>query len=197
MIEFPRALRITVSDLDLGQWWYTQAFGVAPNEVRADGVQFQVQGFAVLLTLGTPAGDAGPVVYWGVADVAGEHARLLALQDDSTQALQALRQDTQEAVLRDPFGNAFGLTRWGEEHIRAARSQRSAEKIALRHVRDTLDGLQQEERDKHSASRLLRHAGLVLMTVAVIVAAIFATAKLIKSPKSAEQSLDMPTLRRP
>ena len=183
MIESPRALRIPVSDLDLGQWWYTQAFGIEPSEVRDDGVQFQVHGFAVLLTPGTPQRDAGPVLYWGVADVAREQARLLALQSDTTQALQARADATADTIVRDPFGNAFGLTTLGDMQIKRAREQRSSEKIALRHVRETLDGLQQEEQQKRHALRQLLRVAAVLLVVAILAALV---ARQLRAPKPAQ-----------
>lgn len=191
MIESPRALRIPVSDLALARWWYTEAFGIEASEVREDAVQFHVNGFAVLLTPGVPSADA-PTVYWGVADVQGERARLLALQQNGEQALQTLDSED-DAVVRDPFGNPFGLTSLGDADIRRARSQRSAEKIALRNVRGVLDDFQQKESQRSREIRSLLLAGLVMLVLMVL---LFAGIARYQAYKRAAQTLTVPALEK-
>ena len=193
MIESPRALRISVPDLPVATAWYTQAFDLEPSEVHGDAVTFHVQGFTVLLAIGTPSPQT-PVVYWGVDDVAGEWRRLLALQTSSPQTLVPLRDGTEEAIVYDPFGNAFGLTSLGDPGIRRARSQRSAEKIALRNVRETLDGLQQDELSQRNARRVFLLAGVVIALVIAIAATVsIQRAKSLHSDKP----LTIPKLERP
>lgn len=193
MIEGPRALRISVPDLALATQWYTLAFDMEPSEVHADGVTFHVQGFTVLLVTGTPSPNT-PVVYWGVDDVASEWRRLLALQTASGQALEPLRDGTEEAIVYDPFGNAFGLTSVGDPNIRRARSQRSAEKIALRNVRETLDSLQQDEQAQRHTRRIFLLAGTVI--AAVLVLAVIVSAQRAKSLQS-DKPITIPKLERP
>lgn len=192
MIEGPRAVRISVPDLALGTQWYTQAFDMEPSEVRPDGVTFHVQGFAVLLVPG-PASPQSPVVYWGVDDVASERQRLMALQTYSDQALVPLNDGAEEAIVYDPFGQAFGLTSLGDPGIRRARNQRSAEKIALRNVRETLDSLQQDEQSLRKTRRIVLFAGIAIV-IALMVTAIVAIQRA-KSLQS-EKPLTIPRLER-
>lgn len=183
MIESPRALRISVPDLPLATEWYMQAFDMEPSEVHGDGVTFHVQGFTVLLTIGPPSPQT-PVVYWGVDDVASEWRRLLALQAPNGQALEPLRDGTEEAIVYDPFGNAFGLTSLGDPDIRRARNQRSAEKIALRNVRETLDDLQQDELSQRTTRRVFLLAGVAIAIVLAIAATVsIQRAKSLQSDK--------------
>ncbi|MBC7917639.1 MAG: VOC family protein [Rhodoferax sp.] len=193
MIESPRALRISVPDLLLATEWYTQAFDMKPSEARAEGVTFHVQGFTVLLVLGTPSPQT-PVVYWGVDDVASEWRRLLALQTSGGQALEPLRDGTEEAIVYDPFGNAFGLTSLGDPDIRRARNQRSAEKIALRNVRETLDDLQKDELSQRSTRRVFLLAGIAIAVVLII--AVTIAIQRAKSLQS-EKPITIPKLERP
>jgi hypothetical protein len=164
-----------------------------PSEVHAYGVTFHVQGFTVLLIAGTPSAQT-PVVYWGVDDVQSEWRRLLALQGPSGQALEPLRDGTEEAIVYDPFGNAFGLTSRGDPNIRRARSQRSAEKIALRNVRETLDSLQQDEQSQRNTRRLFMLAGTAI--AAVLALAVFLSAQRAKSLQS-DKPITIPKLERP
>jgi len=185
-------MRISVPDLALATQWYTQAFDMEPSEVRPDGVNFHVQGFAVLLVPGA-ASPLSPVVYWGVDDVASERQRLLALQTSGDQALAPLHDGTEEAIVYDPFGHAFGLTSLGDPGIRRARSQRSAEKIALRNVRETLDSLQQDEQSLRKTRRIVLFVGIAI-AFALVVTALVA----IQRAKSlqTEKPLTIPKLER-
>lgn len=183
MIEGPRALRISVPDVPLAAQWYTQAFDLEPTDMHEGRVTFHVQGFTVQLVTGTPSPQS-PVVYWGVDDVAGEWRRLLALQAPNGQALEPLRDGSQEAIVFDPFGNAFGLTSLGDPDIRRARSQRSAEKIALRSVRETLDSLQQDELSQRNTRRVFLLAGVAIAVVLAIAATVsIQRAKSLQSDK--------------
>lgn len=183
MIEGPRALRISVPDVPLAAQWYTQAFDLEPTDTHEGSVTFHVQGFTVQLVTGTPSPQS-PVVYWGVDDVAGEWRRLLALQAPNGQALEPLRDGSQEAIVFDPFGNAFGLTSLGDPDIRRARSQRSAEKIALRSVRETLDSLQQDELSQRNTRRVFLLAGVAIAVVLAIAATVsIQRAKSLQSDK--------------
>lgn len=193
MIESPRALRIAVPDLALAARWYTQAFDLEPTEMHAEGVTFHVQGFTVLLVTGAPSPQT-PVVYWGVDDVESERRRLLALQVSGTQTLEPLQSSREEAIVYDPFGNAFGLTSIGDPDIRRARNQRSAEKIALRNVRETLDGLQQDEQSQRQTRRIFLLAGTVI--AAVLLLAVLFSAQRAKS-LSSEKPITIPKLERP
>lgn len=193
MIESPRALRICVPDLATATRWYAQAFDLEPTEAHAHGVTFHVQGFTVQLVPGA-SGLPAPIVYWGVDDVASERQRLLALRDSADQALATLHGSSEDAVVYDPFGNAFGLTSRGDPDIRRARNQRSAEKIALRHVRETLDGLQQDEQSQRKTRRVLFLVGIV-MTAALLVAVQY-VAHRAKGPAD-EKPIAIPKLERP
>ena len=193
MIESPRALRISVPDLVLATKWYTQAFDLEPTEVHADGVTFHLQGFTVLLVAGPPSPQT-PVIYWGVDDVASERQRLLALHPPGAQALEPLHAGYEEAIVYDPFGNAFGLTSLGDPDIRRARNQRSAEKIALRNVREALDGLQQDELSQRNGRRILY---LAVMAIAAVLALVILFATQRAKSLSSENPITIPKLERP
>ena len=54
-------------------------------------------------------GLGGAVPYWGVADAAAAHARLVALGAVSLGPVQDVGEGIRVAILQDPFGNALGI----------------------------------------------------------------------------------------
>jgi hypothetical protein len=163
--------------------------------MRADGVTFHVHGFAVMLVTGQPQPMDTPVLYWGVDDVRAEYHRLAGLQSTEGNALASLHEGALDAIVHDPFGNALGLTTLGDPGIRRARNQRSAEKIALRNVRETLDSLEQDEQFRKKTHRW------VLITLAAAIAAflVLLGTTLLRSQQSLldQKPLPIPRLERP
>ena len=51
----------------------------------------------------------GVVPYWGVADAETEHRRLLELGARPQDPVRDVGEGICVAVVRDPFGNAFGI----------------------------------------------------------------------------------------
>jgi lactoylglutathione lyase len=191
MIEGPRALRIPVPDLAIASDWYARAFETEPTDSRDDGVTFHIHGIAVMLVTGHPQPVDAPVLYWGVDDVRAEYHRMSGLQSADGNALASLRDGALDAILHDPFGNALGLTTLGDPGIRRARNQRSAEKIALRNVRETLDSLEQDEQFKKQSHRW------VLITLAAVIAALLALlgTTLLHSRQSLQDQKPLPIPR--
>ena len=98
-----------VADLDAAKRWYTEMLGQAPYFDQPFYVGFAVGGFELgLLPDGQP-GSAGPRPLWGVADIAGALARLLALGATEIEPVTDVGDGIQVAAVRDPFGNRFGL----------------------------------------------------------------------------------------
>ena len=109
MILGLRSCIVPAPDLPAAKAWYTQAFGVAPYFDEVFYVGFAVGGFELgLIPDGTP-GIVGPQVLWGVADIAAEHARLLALGATELDPVTAVGEGIQVSAVQDPYGNRLGL----------------------------------------------------------------------------------------
>lgn len=99
-------------DLDKAKAWYASVLGIEPYFSEAFYVGFNVGGYELGLNPDPDAalsGLGGAVPYWGVADAAAAHERLLALGADSLSPVQDVGGGIRVAVLRDPFGNALGI----------------------------------------------------------------------------------------
>jgi predicted enzyme related to lactoylglutathione lyase len=98
-----------VPDLAAATRWYTEMLGVAPYFSESFYVGFSVGGFELgLLPDGLP-GTAGPQPFWGVADIATAHARLLELGASPLDPITDVGDGIKVAAVVDPFGNRFGL----------------------------------------------------------------------------------------
>jgi predicted enzyme related to lactoylglutathione lyase len=99
-------------DLEKAKAWYESVLGIAPYFDEPFYVGFNVGGFELGLHPDPdPAltGLGGAVPYWGVADAAAAHDRLLSLGARPVSPLQDVGEGIKVAVLEDPFGNALGI----------------------------------------------------------------------------------------
>ena len=98
-------------DLAAAKAWYSRAFGVAPYFDEPFYVGFEIGGFELGLH---PAGGGvtvgnNAVAYWGVPDIEGAHAHMLAHGAAPREAIQDVGGDIKVASVADPFGNVIGL----------------------------------------------------------------------------------------
>lgn len=105
---------IHVPDWRTATDWYAQAFPAARRVVHAPDDFGHLQLGAVALEIvnadaKVTAGAAGSVVYWRVADLDGERARLLALGAEPWRGPLALPEGGRMCQVRDPWGNCIGL----------------------------------------------------------------------------------------
>lgn len=102
-----------VTDLARAKAWYAKAFGVEPYFDQPFYAGFDVGGYELgLMPAEPPAhqpGNAGVVAYWGVADCAAAHARLLSLGARPLSPVQDVGEGIKVATVTDPDGNALGL----------------------------------------------------------------------------------------
>ena len=101
-----------VPDLARAKGWYAEAFGVAPYFDQPFYVGFNIGGYELGLDPNTRtvgAGARGVVAYWGVADCAAAHARLLALGARELGPVQDVGEGIKVSLVADPEGNAIGI----------------------------------------------------------------------------------------
>lgn len=169
MIEGLRAVRLQVPDLALGRQWYNRALQVEPYASDDDSVTYFLDGYLLTLKSGAASPEDGTVAYWGVDDLATEYRRLLDIGSAPYQPLQELDAVTRTAAVLDPFGNVFGILERKDPAVLRARTQRVAEKVAIRNVREVLDDLDRDEQRKRTAVRLV----LVLVGLGIVLAGMF------------------------
>lgn len=86
--------------------------GIEPYFAEPYYVGFNVGGYELGLQPdpeGGLTGLGGNVAYWGVADAASAYARLLELGAAAVNPVQEVGGGIKVAVVKDPFGNAFGI----------------------------------------------------------------------------------------
>lgn len=154
MIDGIRSARLPVPRLDQAAAWYGQVLDSPPYLASGDAVTFYLNGFLLTLREGAPQPD-GAVVFWAVDDLPAELERLAALGAQPHEPVSHLDPMTRQASVRDPFGNVLGLVERQDPAERRARSQRSAEKIALREIRTVLDGMGEGEQELRRFKRRL------------------------------------------
>ena len=99
-------------DLDKAKAWYSTVLGIQPYFDQPFYVGFNVGGYELALdpdASSTPGGNAGAVVYWGVADAQTSYDRLISLGAITRSAIQDVGEGIRVATLLDPFGNIFGI----------------------------------------------------------------------------------------
>ena len=112
MIQGLRTAIYHAPDLARARDWYTTVLGFAPYFDQPFYVGFNVGGFELGLDpdpAGAPGGNAGAVVYWGVADAAEAWKRLLDLGATRRTDVQEVGDGIRVATVLDPFGNIFGI----------------------------------------------------------------------------------------
>lgn len=172
MIEALRAVRYGVTDLALASQWYSQLFDLEPYLNTDTVVRYFVDGSWLDLTLESPNGQGAIVAYWGVDNLRAELVRLHQIGVIPHAPPALVDAITQTATFLDPFGNAVGIMEVNDPGVLRARSQRVAEKVALRNVREALDEMGTQEVQQRKANRFVLAALLVALLVATAVGTI-------------------------
>jgi len=107
-----RTVSYKVPDLARAKAWYSATFDIAPYFDEPFYVGFSVGGFELGLdpdvTKQGP-GPGGSVAYWGVRDLKGVLADLVARGVTVRNPLQDVGEGILVASIEDPFGNPIGL----------------------------------------------------------------------------------------
>jgi predicted enzyme related to lactoylglutathione lyase len=107
-----RTVVYKVGDLDRAKDWYRTILGIDPYFDQPFYVGFSVGGYELGLDPDTAKQAPGPgsaVAYWGVEDAAAAMKRLLAAGAAEHAELQDVGEGIRVGVVRDPFGNLFGV----------------------------------------------------------------------------------------
>lgn len=145
-------------------------------------VRYTVGGCPLTLKLTDLTGHASTRVYWGVDDHAWEYRRISEIGKEIAQfARPAIIYSNAFEVL-DPFGNVFGLAGVGGKDERTARQRRTAQKLALQNVRETLDQIQQKDHEQKKINRIVAW----VVTFAVVLALVFAWAFASRQTRHAD-----------
>ncbi len=170
MIEGVRLIQWNVPDLELATRWYSRVLDTEPWLRDNNCTTFQSCGIWLELRLGqfrlgsTQAETSertegsvanAPIVFFGVEDLQSAWMRLQDMGVALRAAQPAPYPDTKAATFEDPFGRTVGLMERNDPQVVRARAQRTAEKVALRHVRHKLNEMEQDEADKRRAARTL------------------------------------------
>lgn len=169
----PRALRAVqyeVADIALAVQWYGRVFGIQPLTTTASAAFFDIGGDELILVQrGDAIFERAVVVYWGVEDLGAACERLQRLGFPLADPPRQRDAMTRTASMADPFGNIVGLMERDDPRLRRARSQRTAERVALSNVRGTLDELlHEEEQQKHAALWVAKALIVVLVLGALV-----------------------------
>ncbi|HTK82142.1 MAG TPA: VOC family protein [Bacteroidota bacterium] len=102
-----------VSDVKKARSWYVKVLGVKPYfNMPQYYVGFNVGGFELGLHPDSKkrAGKSGGVdVYWGVTSASASYNRLIKLGAKQFTAVQDVGEGIKLGVVKDPFGNLFGV----------------------------------------------------------------------------------------
>lgn len=163
MLQTLRSVRYAVGNLTVAEQWYSQWLGVQPYQSTGTVLRYCVDGsWLELVEMRTEA--AGSVlVHWGVDSLQLELLRLNAAGIQPQTPPVVLDATTRTATFLDPFGNTVGLIEMHDPDAERARAHRAAEKIALRNVRETLDGLSDQDRQQRKANRLVLVLALIVL----------------------------------
>ena len=107
-----RTAAYPVRDLAKAKAWYGRVFDAEPYFDEPFYVGFAIGGFELGLIPAEPGaqpGDSGVLVYWGVADAAAAHARLLGLGAREHGAVKDVGGGILVASVLDPDGNRLGI----------------------------------------------------------------------------------------
>ena len=107
-----RTVVYKVSDLEKAKAWYTKVLGFGPYFDEPFYVGFNVGGYELGLDPDVSQDKPGPggaVAYWGVADGAAAMKMLRAAGAGEHMALKDVGEGIKVGVVRDPFGNLFGV----------------------------------------------------------------------------------------
>ena len=103
-----RTVVYPAADLATSRTWFTGLLGAAPYFDEPYYVGFDVAGYELALV---PGGDpsAGPVVYWGVADVDAALAGLLGAGATRREAVREVGGGIRVATVLEPGGSVLGV----------------------------------------------------------------------------------------
>jgi uncharacterized glyoxalase superfamily protein PhnB len=107
-----RTVIYKVDDLEQGKEWCRSILGIDPYFDKPFYVGFSVGGFELGLDPDVERDGPGPggtFAYWGVADAGAAMKRLLAAGAETHAELQDVGEGIKVGVVRDPFGNLFGI----------------------------------------------------------------------------------------
>jgi predicted enzyme related to lactoylglutathione lyase len=99
------------ADMEKAKNWYRNMLGFDPYFDQPFYVGFSVGGYELGLNTGAPksSSDSGVMAYWGVADMAKAHARLLELGAKPHTPIEDVGEGVLVASVVDPFGNIVGI----------------------------------------------------------------------------------------
>ncbi len=101
-----------VPDIDRAKAWYSSVLGIEPYFDQPFYVGFNVGGYELGLDPDPDSGSPGPGgtgAYWGVADAAAAHSRIVELGGKEHGGVRDVGEGIRVAQLEDPFGNLFGV----------------------------------------------------------------------------------------
>ena len=104
-----RTILYPAPDILRGKAFYTEVLGRPPYFDEPFYVGFEAAGFELGLIPDAIPGTTGARAYWGVDDIEGELARLLALGAVPHEPIQDVGEGIKHAAVLDPFGNVFGI----------------------------------------------------------------------------------------
>ena len=107
-----RTVVYKVGDLAKAKAWYTKVLGFGPYFDEPFYVGFNVGGYELGLDSDIKKDKPGPggsVAYWGVKDGAAAMQALSAAGAETHAALVEVGEGIKVGVVRDPFGNLFGV----------------------------------------------------------------------------------------
>lgn len=155
MIDGIRCVTLFVPDVAASARWYEAVLDCPPMpDVSGTGACFTLNGYELTLRPGD-APCVAAAVYWSVDNLDEEVERLAQLGAQVAEPAQRVDEYTRQACVRDPGGNLLGLVERHDPSENKVRSQRAAEKIALRRVRETLDTLASQEAETRRLRRVM------------------------------------------
>lgn len=107
-----RTVIYKVPDLARAKEWYSSTFDIAPYFDEPYYVGFNIGGFELGLDPDVKSqgpGPGGSVAYWGVRDLKGAFAALVARGVTVHSPLRDVGEGILVGAIEDPFGNRIGL----------------------------------------------------------------------------------------
>ena len=107
-----RTAKYSAPDIAAAKAWYSKVLESKPYFDEPFYVGFNVGGFELGITPEADAPKERPeagIAYWGVADCAAAHARLLALGARELGKVQEVGEGIKVSLVADPEGNAIGI----------------------------------------------------------------------------------------
>ena len=109
MIKGMRTVIYPAPDLSAAKDWYSKVLNLDPYFDQPFYVGFAVGGFELGLVPDAKPSSEGSRAYWGVEDAQAGLKRLVELGAVVLEDLQEVGEGIVTALVRDPFGNSFGI----------------------------------------------------------------------------------------